>query len=207
MTVRATYLWAALFAALQLTWICEAPMAVAAPNNQSLIRGDEDEPEEEPGDPYPGEPGEPYPGEPGEPYPGDPYPGEPSDPYPSEPYPGEPGEPYPSEPYPGEPSDPHPGEPGDTTTRTTSDGVTRPTGTLVPLYVWPIAPDGSSAWQPLIDQKRAHPSLEVIAVVNPENGPGIAQKSAYTDGIQLLVNANIQVIGYVATAGGIRPVA
>ena len=52
--------------------------------------------------------------------------------------------------------------------------------------------------------KRAHPTVNVIAVVNPSNGPGGSQSSAYTSGIAGLVSAGIRVIGYVATGYGAR---
>lgn len=203
MTVRSKYRWALLFTALQLTWVCEAPIAAAEPSQQSRIQDEDDDQEEEPGDPYPGDqfPEDPYPEDP---YPGEPYPGEP---YPGDPYPGEPsesGEPgYPDEPGTNTPGNDETGNPGTDmpttgTTRTTSGGIKRPTGVLVPLYIYPS--DG--AWQPLIDQKIKHRSVDVIAVVNPNHGPGGARDSKYTKGIGLLVDAGIQVIGYVSTDRG-----
>jgi hypothetical protein len=84
--------------------------------------------------------------------------------------------------------------------RTTDVGVTSPTGTLVPLYVYP----SGDAWKPLIEQKLAHPSVDVVATVNPDSGPGTVVKPAYASGIHDLVDAGIRTIGYVSTEHGNR---
>ena len=42
------------------------------------------------------------------------------------------------------------------------------TGTVVPLYSYPT----NAAWRTVIDAKLAHPTVPVVAVVNPANGPG-----------------------------------
>jgi hypothetical protein len=47
--------------------------------------------------------------------------------------------------------------------------------------------------------KQAHPSVRVVAIVNPSNGPGTSLSSAYASGITRLVAAGIVVVGYVAT--------
>jgi hypothetical protein len=51
----------------------------------------------------------------------------------------------------------------------------------------------------VIAAKKAHPTVGVIAIVNPNNGPGSAASSDYTSGIAGLTGAGIKVIGYVAT--------
>jgi len=45
----------------------------------------------------------------------------------------------------------------------------------------------------------AHPKVGVVAIVNPNNGPGGSIDSSYTSGIARLTAAGVQVIGYVAT--------
>jgi spherulation-specific family 4 protein len=68
-------------------------------------------------------------------------------------------------------------------------------GTIVPLYTDP----GDSSWTAIVSAQLAHPTVHVVAIVNPDSGPGASRASAYTTGIAKLIAAEIQVIGYVAT--------
>ena len=68
-------------------------------------------------------------------------------------------------------------------------------GTIVPLYTDP----SDTSWTAIVAAKRAHPIVRVVAIVNPNSGPGASQDAAYTAGIATLEAAGIQVIGYVAT--------
>jgi hypothetical protein len=68
-------------------------------------------------------------------------------------------------------------------------------GTIVPLYTDPA----DSSWTEIVAAKLAHPRVRVVAIVNPNSGPGAARDAAYTAGIGKLIAAGIQVIGYVAT--------
>jgi hypothetical protein len=68
-------------------------------------------------------------------------------------------------------------------------------GTIVPLYTDP----GDSSWTAIVVAKLAHPRVRVVAIVNPNSGPGSSRSAAYTAGIAKLIAAGIQVIGYVAT--------
>src|SRR5215471_19323902 len=77
------------------------------------------------------------------------------------------------------------------------------TGTIVPLYSFPT----QDAWSRVIAAKRAYPNVTIIAVVNPQDGPGSAQSPDYLAGISQLISAGIKVIGYVATGYGKRAVA
>ena len=77
------------------------------------------------------------------------------------------------------------------------------TGSIVPLYSLPSDP----AWAALIAAKKAHASVPVIAVINPNNGPGTAARSDYMAGVGRLTAAGVKVSGYVATGYGKRPVA
>ncbi len=77
-------------------------------------------------------------------------------------------------------------------TATTS---TSSTGVMVPLYTYPT----SSTWNEVIQAKLANPSVPIIAIINPDNGPGIAQDSNYVLGIDALRSAGITVLGYVYT--------
>ncbi len=68
------------------------------------------------------------------------------------------------------------------------------TGVIVPLYAYPGA-----MWQGLIQAKQANPSVPVIAVINPDNGPGSWQDPTIVQGVNSLQAAGITVIGYVPT--------
>jgi hypothetical protein len=81
-------------------------------------------------------------------------------------------------------------------------------GLLVPLYMDPATNDpnsGHTYWQDLINAKNSYPSVPVIAIVNPDSGPGDAADSTYTSGMKNLSSAGIIMIGYVWTDYGDRP--
>jgi hypothetical protein len=69
-------------------------------------------------------------------------------------------------------------------------------GSIVPLYSYPDAP----AWQAIIAAKALHPKVTVIAIVNPDNGPGASIDATFTKGIAALVAASIVPIGYISTS-------
>ena len=75
------------------------------------------------------------------------------------------------------------------------DVVVSSVGIIVPLY----SPPSDSTWAKLMDVKRKHTSVPIIAIVNPANGVGAAIDSSYTAGIATLKANGIVVIGYVAT--------
>ena len=56
-----------------------------------------------------------------------------------------------------------------------------------------------------MNQAKQYPNVPVVFVINPDNGPGTSQESAYTTGIASLNTAtNITVLGYVPTQNGTR---
>jgi hypothetical protein len=67
-------------------------------------------------------------------------------------------------------------------------------GVLVPLYGYP-----GQSWLSLIQAKEAYPSVPVIAVINPSDGPGTWQDPNFVSGIQELESVGITVVGYVPT--------
>ena len=79
------------------------------------------------------------------------------------------------------------------------NALSTPTGLMIPLYTYP-----GSTWQSVIQQKLVHPSVPIIAVVNPSNGPGYSRDSNYVSGIESLQKASVIVIGYVHTSYGSR---
>ncbi len=80
---------------------------------------------------------------------------------------------------------------------------TTPSGTIIPLYSYP----SPGAWDSVINAKKAYPKVPVLAVVNPNSGPGYAADSAYMAGIAKLTGAGVKAIGYVATTYGNKSVA
>lgn len=61
-------------------------------------------------------------------------------------------------------------------------------GTIVPFYVNP----GDGAWSQLVAAKAAVPAAHVIAIINPDSGPGSSKDPGYSS-------------GYVATTYGKKP--
>lgn len=82
-----------------------------------------------------------------------------------------------------------------TTTTTTTSGAT---GVYIPLYMYPGG-TGWTQWQKVIDTKNAHPSVPFMAAINPNNGVGSYQVSAFVTGVDKLQAANIRVLGYIST--------
>ena len=76
-------------------------------------------------------------------------------------------------------------------------------GTIVPLYTDP----SDSSWKAIVTAAVAHPTVHVVAIVNPADGPGSSRNSGYTSGIAALQAAHIEVIGYVATGYGSHSIA
>lgn len=73
--------------------------------------------------------------------------------------------------------------------------ATTPTGVIIPLYSYP-----GSYWTQVIQAKNAYPSVPIIAVINPDNGPSSSSDPNYVSGIQQLQAAGVIVLGYVDTS-------
>ena len=82
---------------------------------------------------------------------------------------------------------------GSTTTVTTVAGPSK-LGIVVPMYM-----DPGSYWTQLEQAKLAYPSVPVIAIINPDNGPGPSSESSYVSGIKTMQADGIIVLGYVDT--------
>lgn len=74
------------------------------------------------------------------------------------------------------------------------------TGVLVPLYV----DSSSELWGEIIDIKNSHPSVPMIVIINPSNGPGHSMDQDYVTAIKKLQTAGIIVLGYASTDYGYR---
>ncbi len=76
----------------------------------------------------------------------------------------------------------------------------KPLGLLVPLY---FDPNGS--WEELIAEHIDYPQVPIIAIINPDNGPGSNYSSQYESGISSLEKSGIMVVGYIYTSYGNVP--
>ncbi|HEX4514093.1 MAG TPA: spherulation-specific family 4 protein [Polyangiaceae bacterium] len=81
-----------------------------------------------------------------------------------------------------------------------SDASAATTGLIVPLYTYPT--DGT--WTAIIQAKTAHPSVPIVAIINPDSGPGTSKSTDYATGITNLQTAGVIVIGYVPTGYGTK---
>lgn len=73
------------------------------------------------------------------------------------------------------------------------------TGVIIPLYSYP-GPD----WDIVVQAKLDHPSVPIVAIINPSNGPGDNQDQNYVLGVDKLRSAGITVLGYVHTSYAAR---
>ncbi len=71
---------------------------------------------------------------------------------------------------------------------------------MIPLYTYP-----GSTWRTVIQAEQANPSVAVVAIVNPDSGPGNSLDPNYVRGIAQLEAAGITVLGYDHTSYGARP--
>ncbi len=74
---------------------------------------------------------------------------------------------------------------------------------LVPLYLYPQTTNGRSNWFPLVEAARKIP---VVAIINPNSGPGDKPNVDYAQGLKILHQGGVKTIGYVATNYGKRPI-
>jgi Spherulation-specific family 4 len=74
---------------------------------------------------------------------------------------------------------------------------------LIPLYVYPQIINGRSNWSPLVEAARKIP---VIAIINPNSGPGGKPNTDYAQALKLLQKGGVKTIGYVATNYGKRSI-
>jgi hypothetical protein len=76
-----------------------------------------------------------------------------------------------------------------------SSATQTPAGLIVPLYAYPTDP----TWNALIQAKQSNPDVPIIAIINPDSGPGSSSDPTYVSGIASLQSAGISVVGYVPT--------
>jgi hypothetical protein len=78
-----------------------------------------------------------------------------------------------------------------------------PGGTIIPLYTYPTDP----TWATVASLQTSYPEVDIIAIINPASGPGMAFDANYDAGIDMLQTAGVTVVGYVSTSYGTRPLA
>jgi hypothetical protein len=67
-------------------------------------------------------------------------------------------------------------------------------GVVIPLYVYP-----DSTWTTIATTAKANPNVPIIAVINPNSGPGLSYDPTYLASVQNLQSSGVTVLGYVAT--------
>jgi Spherulation-specific family 4 len=79
--------------------------------------------------------------------------------------------------------------------RASSAVVSAPsTGIMIPLYTYP-----GSTWTNVVAVEKANPGVPIVAIINPNSGPGASMDSNYVAGILSLQSAGVVVLGYVPT--------
>jgi hypothetical protein len=72
---------------------------------------------------------------------------------------------------------------------------------MIPLYTYP-----GSTWADVISVKEANPGVPIVAIINPDSGPGASMDPNYVSGILGLQAAGVTVIGYVPTGYASTPI-
>jgi len=75
-------------------------------------------------------------------------------------------------------------------------------GLAIPLYTYPCFTTTQCTWTTVIQAKLAYPSVPLLAVINPNSGPGSSKDPNYVQGVKNLQSAGVVVLGYVWTNYG-----
>jgi len=78
-------------------------------------------------------------------------------------------------------------------------------GLAIPLYTYPCFTITQCTWTTVIQARQAYPSVPLLAVINPNSGPGRFKDTNYVQGIKNLQDAGVVVLGYVWTGYGRVP--
>ncbi len=92
---------------------------------------------------------------------------------------------------------------GTTVTSGSGNSLITKTGAFVALYMYPGS-TGSTHWQKVIDEKKAHPTVPVVVAFNPSSGPGSYKDSNLANWVAKLKSAGVIAIGYTADDYGTR---
>ena len=83
-----------------------------------------------------------------------------------------------------------------------SSSTASTTGIIIPLYTYP-----GNTWESVISIKTNFPEVPILAIINPNSGPGETKDTNYESGIKDMRDAGIKVIGYTWTNFTIRDIA
>jgi hypothetical protein len=72
---------------------------------------------------------------------------------------------------------------------------------MIPLYTYP-----GTTWASVTSVKEANPGVPIVAIINPDSGPGSRLDPNYVSGILGLQAAGVTVIGYVPTGYASKPI-
>ena len=75
-------------------------------------------------------------------------------------------------------------------------------GLAIPLYTYPCFTTTQCTWTNVVQARQAYPSVPLLAVINPNSGPGRSIDPNYVQGIKNLQAAGVVVLGYVWTGYG-----
>ena len=75
-------------------------------------------------------------------------------------------------------------------------------GLMIPLYM-----DPNSDWDLVVSIQKIYPALPIVAIINPNSGPGTAQDPLYVAGIKKLLDVGVTVVGYDHTSSAARSIA
>lgn len=77
---------------------------------------------------------------------------------------------------------------------------------IIPLYIYPAgSPGAREAWDLVGATAQAFPELEIIAIINPANGPGRERDPNYVRAVRRLAQQGVVLVGYVHLEYGHRP--
>lgn len=80
------------------------------------------------------------------------------------------------------------------------------TGVYIPMYFAPT-PEKQQFYDAVIAAKTTHPSVPIVAAINPASGPGSSFDERFFNATNDLDAAGVTVIGYTPTKYGTRPTA
>lgn len=72
------------------------------------------------------------------------------------------------------------------------------------MYMYPTLWQAGNPWEKLANIAKAHPTIPIHAIINPNSGPGTQQDSNFVNGINMLKAAGVKVWGYTYTQYGTR---
>ena len=75
-------------------------------------------------------------------------------------------------------------------------------GLAIPLYTYPCFTTTQCTWTAVIQARQAYPSVPILAVINPNSGPGTSKDPNYVQGVKNLQAAGVLVLGYIWTSYG-----